>query len=112
MARNGVQFQNGVSEPRFERLYGTEEQCRAAVGASRWPDGFVCPPCGGTRHCVVKTRGLYRLPRADLADRRDDPYPFNVPLFHSHPSTRLPAHIPVGTQVSPCTPRTDPSMRN
>ncbi|MFO7759321.1 MAG: transposase, partial [Roseovarius sp.] len=47
MARNKVQFQKGLSEPEFERLYGTEEQCRAAVVASRWPDGFVCPECGG-----------------------------------------------------------------
>jgi ribosomal protein L37AE/L43A/transposase-like protein len=55
-----VQFQKGLSESGFERLYGTEEQCRAAVVASRWPDGFVCPECRGTRHSVVKTRGLYQ----------------------------------------------------
>ncbi|MEI4233429.1 transposase [Roseovarius sp. D22-M7] len=55
MARNKVQFQKGLSEPEFERLYGTEEQCRAGVVASRWPDGFVCPECGGTRHSIVKT---------------------------------------------------------
>ncbi len=60
MARNKVQFQKGLSEFEFERLYGTEEQCRAAVVASRWPDGFVCPACGGKRHSVVKTRGLYQ----------------------------------------------------
>jgi transposase-like protein len=60
MARNRVQFQKGLSEPAFEQLYGTEEQCRAAVVASRWPNGFVCPACGGTRHSVVKTRGLYQ----------------------------------------------------
>jgi ribosomal protein L37AE/L43A len=60
MARNRVQFQKGLSEPEFERLYGTEEQCRAAVVAVRWPDGFVCPMCGGTRHSAVKTRGLYQ----------------------------------------------------
>ena len=60
MARNMVQFQRGLSEPAFEQRYGPEEQCRAAVVASRWPDGFVCPECGGTRHSVVKTRGLYQ----------------------------------------------------
>jgi len=37
MARNAVQFQKGLSEPAFEQLYGTEEQCRAIVTASRWP---------------------------------------------------------------------------
>jgi transposase-like protein len=60
MARNMVQFQKGLSEPAFERLYGTEEQCRAVVVASRWPDGFACPACGGGEHSQVKTRGLFQ----------------------------------------------------
>ena len=59
MARNTVQFQKGLSEPGFERQYGTEEQCRDAVVASRWPNGFECPECGGTRCCLVKSRDLY-----------------------------------------------------
>jgi hypothetical protein len=40
MARNVVPFQKGLSGPAFERQYGGEEQCRAVVIASRWPDGF------------------------------------------------------------------------
>lgn len=60
MARNKVQFQKGLSEPEFERLYGSEEACRAALFAWRWPEGFVCPECGGTKHCVLETRGLYQ----------------------------------------------------
>jgi hypothetical protein len=40
MARNGVQFQKGLSEPAFEQQYGTEEQCRAIVVAARWPRGL------------------------------------------------------------------------
>ena len=60
MARNTVQFQKGLSEPAFEQQYGTEEQCRAAVVASRWPDGFACPACGGHEHSQVKTRGLFQ----------------------------------------------------
>ncbi len=60
MARNKVQFQKGLSEPEFERRYGREEQCRAVVIASRWPDGFVCPACGGSRHVVLKTRDLFQ----------------------------------------------------
>jgi hypothetical protein len=41
MARNVVQFQKGLSEPAFEQEYGTEEQCRAIVIASRcdWLSG-------------------------------------------------------------------------
>jgi len=60
MARNKVQFQKGLSEPDFERLYGSEEACRAALFAWRWPNGFVCPGCSGTRHCVIEQRGLYQ----------------------------------------------------
>ncbi len=60
MARNRVQFQKGLSEPEFDRLYGSEEQCRAIVIASRWPDGFVCPCCGGAQHSLVKSRDLYQ----------------------------------------------------
>jgi hypothetical protein len=60
MARNTVQFQKGLSEPGFEHLYGTEQQCRAAVVASRWPDGFSCPACGGRKHSQVESRGLFQ----------------------------------------------------
>lgn len=60
MGRNRVQFQKGLSEPEFERRYGTEAQCRGAIVASRWPGGFICPACGGTQHSVVRTRGLYQ----------------------------------------------------
>jgi transposase-like protein len=65
MARNKVQFQKGLSEFAFERLYGTEAQCLAQVIAWRWPGGFACPQCDGTAHCVLNPsrsypRGLYQ----------------------------------------------------
>jgi ribosomal protein L37AE/L43A/transposase-like protein len=60
MARNKVQFQKGLSEAGFDALYGTEEKCRAVVIASRWPNGFECPACGGRAHCAVTTRGLFQ----------------------------------------------------
>jgi transposase-like protein len=60
MARNAVQFQKGLSEAEFEELYGTEEKCRAAVMALRWPNGFECPACGGHAHSEVKTRSLFQ----------------------------------------------------
>lgn len=60
MARNKVQFQKGLSETAFGAIYGTEEKCRAVVIASRWPNGFVCPICGGRAYSEVKTRGLYQ----------------------------------------------------
>jgi ISXO2-like transposase domain/Transposase zinc-ribbon domain len=60
VARTAVQFQKGLSELTFDRLYGTEGQCRAVVVAARWPDGFECPACGGRGHSVVTTRDLFQ----------------------------------------------------
>ena len=60
MARNAVQFQKGLSEAKFEEIYGTEEQCRAIVVAARWPDGFECPGCGARAYSDIKTRGLFQ----------------------------------------------------
>jgi ISXO2-like transposase domain/Transposase zinc-ribbon domain len=57
MPRNAVQFQKGLSEAKFAELYGSEEKCRAALFAWRWPEGFECPACGGARHCVVTQEG-------------------------------------------------------
>jgi len=33
----------------MERRFSTEEACRAYLFALRWPDGFLCPRCGGDR---------------------------------------------------------------
>ena len=59
MARNPVQFQKGMSLAEFMADYGSEEQCRQAVIAWRWPDGFVCPNCGGRKHAIVGKRRLF-----------------------------------------------------
>jgi transposase-like protein len=58
VARNKVQFQKGLSEPEFERLYGSEAACREALRRWRWPSGFECPVCGGTQHSEVTSRRL------------------------------------------------------
>ena len=50
---NRIQFQPGMSLTEFLEQYGTESQCEVAVEKSRWPNGFVCPECQGTAHCVV-----------------------------------------------------------
>lgn len=33
----------------FMDRYKTEEDCRQALFAHRWPDGFVCPRCSHRR---------------------------------------------------------------
>lgn len=50
MAINRIQFQKGLSMFEFHARYGSEAQCLAALEAARWPNGFVCPECGGQAH--------------------------------------------------------------
>ena len=60
MARNAVQFQKALSMAEFQRLYGTEEQCHAALVEMRWPDGFVCPRCAGRPHGYCAPKRLFQ----------------------------------------------------
>lgn len=50
MAMNRIQFQQGLSMAAFQRQYGTNEQCEAALIASRWPNGWACPRCQCARY--------------------------------------------------------------
>ena len=54
MTMNRIQFQPGLSMPEFFKLYGTESRCEVALERARWPDGFCCPCCGQTAHCVLR----------------------------------------------------------
>jgi ribosomal protein L37AE/L43A len=38
----------------FEVRFSTEEACRKYLVQMRWPDGFRCPKCGGTKATVVR----------------------------------------------------------
>lgn len=49
--------------PEFLGQYGSEQQCSEALFKLRWPDGFVCPDCGNTRHCEIKSRKVYQCNR-------------------------------------------------
>lgn len=42
----------------FRERFATEEACRAYLEALRWPDGFACPQCGGSRAWAMQ-RGLH-----------------------------------------------------
>jgi len=50
---NRVQFQEGLSRPAFLQEFGTEIQCAAALERARWTEGFRCPHCGNSSHCVL-----------------------------------------------------------
>lgn len=43
----------------FQERFDTEEACREYLFASRWPDGFVCPRCGGERAGAETRRRLW-----------------------------------------------------
>src|SRR5690349_3523258 len=58
MRRNRVQHQKGLSDDAFERLYPDEEACRKAWFAWRWPEGFKCPRCAGSKYCEIRGRQL------------------------------------------------------
>jgi ribosomal protein L37AE/L43A len=59
MARNPAQFQQSLSLTEFFERYGTEAQCRDALFAMRWPNGFVCRECSNTTYCTL-ARGVYQ----------------------------------------------------
>ena len=46
MPMNRIQFQPGLSLPKFTEQFGTEALCEAELERVRWPEGFRCPKCG------------------------------------------------------------------
>ncbi len=42
----------------FEERFRSEEACVAYLRGRRWPEGFVCPKCGGRKAWQLRTRPL------------------------------------------------------
>ena len=42
----------------FQERFATEAACLEYLAASRWPEGFACPACGGRRAWVLERRHL------------------------------------------------------
>lgn len=49
----------------FEERFASEAACRKYLFDLRWPEGFVCPRCGGRRSWETR-RGLYRCCGCDV----------------------------------------------
>jgi transposase-like protein len=49
-----------VSLLEWQKRYGTEQACAKALAKVRWPDGFSCPRCGGTKAYHVASRKVYQ----------------------------------------------------
>ena len=82
----------------FQERFSDEAACLEYLAASRWPEGYRCPACGGERAWVLERRHLWecaRLPPADLGDGGDgdapNPHPVaalvlgGLPGRHPHP---------------------------
>jgi hypothetical protein len=50
----------GRSLAEFRGEFPDEESCAKFVFQQRWPDGFVCPSCGGGRAAALRTRARLR----------------------------------------------------
>lgn len=48
----------------FEKYFNTEQACRDYISKLRWPEGFRCPRCGGSKHWITQ-KGLYRCGGCD-----------------------------------------------
>src|SRR5829696_6917547 len=50
----------------FQERFASEEACLEYVAASRWPEGFVCPGCGGREVWVLARRHLWECAECRL----------------------------------------------
>lgn len=49
-----------ISLIKFQEKFQTEEGCQKRLIELRWPDGFVCPHCGGRDYYELPKRYLYQ----------------------------------------------------
>jgi len=49
-----------MSYMEFAEKYATEEACREKMFQARWPEGFICPKCGGRKCCFITSRNAYQ----------------------------------------------------
>lgn len=50
----------------FQRRFADEGACLEYLAASRWPEGFVCPRCGGRQAWVLERRHLWECSACHL----------------------------------------------
>ena len=65
-----------MSRQEFEARFPDDDACARYLAERRWPDGFVCPACGGRKGGGAGSGeadvGMRGVPTADLGDRRHD----------------------------------------
>lgn len=50
--------QNKLSFFEFQQRFSSKQACENYLFSMKWPNGFVCPKCGGTAFYTTKTRNL------------------------------------------------------
>jgi transposase-like protein len=51
-----IKFTRQMTVPQFEKLFPTDEACKAYLTARRWPAGVRCPRCGNESVYALKAR--------------------------------------------------------
>jgi transposase-like protein len=51
-----IKFTRQMTVPQFEKLFPTDEACKAYLTARRWPVGVRCPRCGNENVYALKAR--------------------------------------------------------
>ena len=70
--------EKGMSFKEFRQRLQTEEACEAYLFEQRWPDGFICPKCGGTGCYQLRGRREYACKHCSGIVELDDAY-FGAP---------------------------------
>ncbi|MEN9659047.1 MAG: hypothetical protein RL571_2512 [Pseudomonadota bacterium] len=65
MSVNGIHMQKGLSLPQFIQLYGTEQQCEAALQKARWAQG---PKCHGQNACTVQNKDIVAITHIEVSE--------------------------------------------
>ena len=51
--------QNKIGLLEFQKQFSTNDACRAHLFKIRWPNGLVCPKCGGKEYYKISKRNVY-----------------------------------------------------
>ncbi|MDR1541171.1 MAG: transposase, partial [Clostridiales bacterium] len=51
-----MSLQPQLNRIEFQQRFSTQEACERALFEPKWPEGFVCPRCGGKHHYTISTR--------------------------------------------------------
>jgi transposase-like protein len=84
-----IKFTRQMTVPQFEKLFPTDEACKAYLTARRWPQGVRCPRCDNDSVYVVKTRPFHW--QCHKCDKRG--YRFSVLVGTIFENTNKPMQI-------------------